>query len=106
MDINLKEKFDNDPELLAELEPVKHFLVDTCHHWKHHSVYNFAFHSLSNADFRDNLQKVYNELTSAAKINVSFGFVLKSVENEYRYYYAHNNNTLFDLPVVRANKDK
>ena len=105
MDINLKEMFDNDPELLAELEPVKHFLVDTCHHWKHHSVYNFAFHSLSNADFRDNLQKVYNELTSAAKINVSFGFVLKSVENEYRYYYAHNNNTLFDLPVVLADKD-
>ena len=50
----------------------------------------------------EKLDCVYNELTSSAKINISFGFVLQSVQNpeEFRYYYAADNNPIFLNPMV------
>ena len=45
---------------------------------------------------------VYNELPSSAKINISIVFVLQSVQNpeEFRYYYAADNNPVFLNPKV------
>ena len=50
----------------------------------------------------ENLDCVYNELPSSAKIDISFGIVLKSVENpeEFRYYYAADNNPVILNPMV------
>ena len=50
----------------------------------------------------EKLDCVYNELPSSAKINISFGFVLQSVQNpeEFRYYYAADNNPVFLNPMV------
>ena len=43
------------------------------------------------------LEEVFNRLDSAAKINIALRFDLRNVETgEYRYYYAHENNTLFE----------
>ena len=52
----------------------------------------------------DKLDCVYNELPSPAKINISFAFVLQSVQNpeEFRYYYAADNNPVFLNPMVLA----
>ena len=50
----------------------------------------------------EKLDCVYNELPSSAKINISFGFVLQSVQNpeKFRYYYAADNNPIFLNPLV------
>ena len=45
----------------------------------------------------EKLEEVFNELNSAAKINITLGFVLRNNETgEYRYFYAHENNILFE----------
>ena len=37
------------------------------------------------------------KVDSAEKINIALGFVLRNVKTgEHRYYYAHENNTLFE----------
>ena len=48
------------------------------------------------------LDFVYNHLPSSAKIIISFGFVLQSVHNsdEFRDYYAGDNNPVFLNPIV------
>ena len=49
--------------------------------------------------------EVFNKLDSAAKINIAFGFVLRNVEMvEYRYYYAYENNTLFEKSHLLCTK--
>ena len=50
----------------------------------------------------EKLDYVYNESASSAKINILFRFVLQSVPNpeEFRYYYAANNNPVFLNPMV------
>ena len=45
----------------------------------------------------EKLEEVFNKLDFAAKINFALVFVLRNVETgEYRYSYAHENNTLFE----------
>ena len=60
-----------------------------------HKVYNFAMDTL---DPKVSLQKLdikFDSLKCAAKLNVAFGFVLKSVEDRNcRYYHAPENKTL------------
>ena len=50
----------------------------------------------------EKLDCVYNELPSSTKINISFGFVLQSVQNleQFRYYYTADNNPIFFNPMV------
>ena len=39
----------------------------------------------------------FNNLKCAAKVNLAFGFILKNVEDGgFRYFYAHEDNTLLD----------
>ena len=48
----------------------------------------------------EKLEEVFNKLDSAAKIKIALGFVLRNIETgEYRYFYAHENNTLFEKSV-------
>ena len=43
------------------------------------------------------MENVFNKLDFAEKINIALGFVLRNVETgEYWYYYAHENDTLFE----------
>ena len=45
----------------------------------------------------EKLEEVFNNLDCTAKVNIALGFVHRNVETgEYRYYYAHENNTLFE----------
>ena len=55
---------------------------------------------MSNLDTKiinEKLEEVFNKLDSAAKIKIALGYVLCNVETgEYWYYYAHENNNLFE----------
>jgi hypothetical protein len=51
---------------------------------------------------------ILRQQTTAFKINVSFGFILRSVETEeLRYYYSSQNNSRFvDVPhLIRTEED-
>ena len=53
----------------------------------------------------EKLEKVFNKLDSAAKINIAVEFLRCNVETgEYRYYYAHENNTLFEKSHLLCTK--
>ena len=42
----------------------------------------------------------------AAKVNLAFGFILKNIEDgRFRYFYAHENNTLLDRSKLVKTKD-
>ena len=50
--------------------------------------------------------QIYKTEPHAYKINVSFGFILRNIEdNELRYFYAHENEPAFDLPFTIMNKN-
>ena len=53
----------------------------------------------------EKLEEVFNKLDSAAKINIALGFVLRNIETgEYCYFFAHENNTLFEKSHLLCTK--
>ena len=87
----------DDQSLREELESCKHFLTDTEMENGRHRVFNFAMSSFDMSLLNDKLDYVFKELTSAAKANLAFGFVLKNIEDGMcRYFYAHENNTIME----------
>ena len=70
-----------------------------------HKVFNFQISKLDSKTSNENPEEVFNNIDSAAKINIAPGFVLRSIETgEYRYFYAHENNTLFEKPLLLCTK--
>ena len=62
-----------------------------------HKVFNFQMSKLDTKIINEKLEEVFNKLDSAAKINNAQGFVLQNIETgECRYFYAHENKTLFE----------
>ena len=92
------------PALHSELQTVQHFLRDSVLELSRKKVHNFKIMEINHETVIEKLDCVYNELPSSAKINISFGFVLQSVQNpeEFRYYYAADNNPVFLNPMVLA----
>ena len=72
-------------------------LVDTEMENGKHKVFNFQMSKLDTKIINEKLEEVFNKLNSAAKINIALGFVLQNFETgEYRQFYAHENNCLFE----------
>ena len=92
----------NDQSLREELEPCKHFLTDTEMENGRHRVFNFAMSFFDKSLLNNKLDYVFKEQKCAAKLNLAFGFVLKSIEDGMcRYFYAHENITIMkrSIPV-------
>ena len=93
----VEEERDDGDKLKEELSACQHFLVDTEMGNGRHKVFSFQMSKLDTKIINEKLEEGFNKLDSAAKINIALGFVLRNVETgEYRYYYAHENNTLFE----------
>ena len=70
-----------------------------------HKVFNFQLSKLDPNLVNEKLDQVFEKLDCAAKINIALGFVLRDIETgDYRYFYAHENNTLFDKSIVLCTK--
>ena len=70
-----------------------------------HKVFNFQMSKLDTKVINEKLEEVFNKLDSAAKINIALGFVLRNIKTgEYRYFYAHENNTLFEKSHLLCTK--
>ena len=93
----LEEEGEVGEKLMAERDACQRFLVDTEMEKGRHKIFNFQMSKLDTKIINEKLEEVFNKLDSAAKINIALGFVLRNFETaEYRYFYAHENKTLFE----------
>ena len=70
--------------------------------------YNFTLHEMTASTFTEMVHRIFREQTTAFKINVSFGFILRHMETgELRYYHSSQNNSrLLDVPhIIRTEED-
>ena len=87
----------DDQGLREELHSCKHFLVDSELQKGRHSVFNFAVNNLTARVIEEKLDRVLDKLKCVAKLNLALGFILKNFEDgKFRFFYAHENNTLLE----------
>ena len=96
----------DDQSLREELQSCRDLLVDSELQEGRHSVFNFAVNNLTAQVVEEKLDRVVDELKCVAKLNLALGFILKNIEDgKFRYFYAHENNTLLEQSKLVSNKD-
>ena len=96
----------DDHSLREELRSCQHFLVDSELERTRHKVFNYAVETLNETIVSEKLDHFFNNLECAAKVNLAFGFILKIIEDGgFRYFYAHENNTLLDRSKLVCTHD-
>ena len=96
----------DDQSLREELQSCRHFLVDSEIQKGRHSVLNFAVNNFTAQVIGEKLDRVLDKLKCVAKLNLALGFILKNIEGgKFRYFYAHENNTLLEQSKIVSNKD-
>ena len=96
----------DDQSLREELQSCRHFPVDSEIQKGRHSVFNFAVNNLTAQVIEGKLDRVLDKLKCVAKLNLALGFILKNIEDgKFRYFYAHENNTLLEQSKLVSNKD-
>ena len=101
----VEEEGEGGEQLKEEFSACQHFLVDTEMENGRHKVFNFQMSKLETKIINEKLEEVFNKLDSAAKINIALGFILRNIETgEYRYFYTHENNTLFEKSHLLCTK--
>ena len=96
----------DDHKLREELRSCQHFLVDSEHERARHKVFNYAVETLNEPIVNEKLDHFFNNLKCAAKVNMAFGLILKNIEGGgFRYFYAHENNTLLDRSKLVRTRD-
>ena len=95
-----------DHRLREALRSCQHFLVASELERARHKVFNYAVETLNETIVNEKLDLLYNNLKCAAKMNLAFGFILKNIEDGgFRYFYAHENNTLLDRSKLMCTRD-
>ena len=68
-------------------------------------MFNFKLSKLDPNETTEKLKEVFEKLNCAAKVNLALGFILRNVDtDEYRYFYAHENNTFFEKSHLLCSK--
>ena len=87
----------DDHRFWEELRSCQHFLVDSEIERARHKVFNYAVETLNETIVNEKMDHFLTNLDCAAKVNVAFGSLSKNIEDGwFRYFYAHENNTLLD----------
>ena len=69
-------------------------------------MFNFVVNNLTAQVIEEILDRVPDKLKCVAKLNLALGFFLKNIEDgKFRYFYAHENNTLLEQSTLVSNKD-
>ena len=96
----------DDQSLREELQSCRHFLVDSEIQKGKHGVLNFAVNSLTAQVIEEKLDRFLDKVKCVAKPNLALGFILKNIEDgNFRFFYAHGNNTLLEQSKLVSNKD-
>ena len=100
------EELEKDNEQLQqELSACQHFFDDTEMENGRHQVFNFKLSKLDPHEINKKLKEVFEKLNCAAKVNLALGLILRNVDtDEYRYFYAHENNTFFEKSHLLCSK--
>ena len=95
-------EFQSNSSLLQKMESVKHFLRDEKMELQQKVEYNFRINGTDTKFIRDKLDAKFDEMSCTVKLNIAFGFDLKSImdNDSFKYYYAADNNTVFLNPVL------
>ena len=92
--------------LREELRSCHNFLVGSELEKPRHKVFNYAVETLNGTIVNEKFDYFFNNLKCAAKMNLAFGFILKNIEvGVFRYFYAHENNTLPDRSKLVCTHD-
>ena len=84
----------------------QHFLVDSELERARHKVFKSAVETLNETVVNEKLDHFLKNLKCAAKVNLAFRFILKNIEDGgFRYFYAHENNTLLDRSKLVCTHD-
>ena len=68
-------------------------------------MFNFKLSKLDPNEINEKLKEVFEKLICAAKVNLALGFILRNVDtDEYRCFYAHENNTFFEKSHLLCSK--
>ena len=95
-----------DHKLTEEFRSCQQFLMDWEIERARHKVFNYALETLNETIVNGKLDLFFNNLKCAAKVNLAFGFILKKIEDGgFRYFYAHENNTLLDRSKLVCTHD-
>ena len=95
-----------DQRLREELRSCQHFLVGSKLQRARRKVFISAIGNLNEEIVDGKLDHFFNNLKCAAKVNLAFGFILSNMEDRgFRYFYAHENNTLLDGSNLVFNRD-
>ena len=90
-----------DQMLREELRSCQYFVVDSEPERARHKV-----ETLNETIVNEKLDHFFNHLKCPAKVNLAFGFILKKIEDGgFRYFYAHENNTLLDRSKLVCTHD-
>ena len=71
--------------------------------------YYFTLHDITASTFPEMVRRIFRQQTTAFKINLSFGFILRNVETEeLRYYHSSQNNSRFVYAphLIRSEEDR
>ena len=69
-------------------------------------MFNFAVNNLTAQVIEEKLDRVLDKLKCVAKPNLALGFIVKNIDDgKFRYFYAHENNTLLEQSKPVSNKD-
>ena len=97
----------DDQSLREKLQSCRHFLVDSEIQKGRLSVFNFIVNNLTAQVIEEKLDRVLDKIKCVAKLNLPLGFFLAKIEDgKFRYFYAHENNTLLEQSKLVSNKDK
>ena len=95
-----------DHSLREELSSCQHFLVDSEHDRARVKVFKYAVETLNETIVIEKLDKFFNNFKRAPKVNLAFALILKNIEEGgFRYFYAHENNTLLDRSKLVCSQD-
>ena len=95
-----------DHRLTEELRSCQHLWVDSELERARHKVFNYAVKTLNETILNEKLDHFFKNSKCAAKVNLAFGFILKNIEDGgFRYFYAHENNTLLDRSKLVCTHD-
>jgi hypothetical protein len=82
----------------------KQIIFRPFHFGKIQDEYNFPLkrRDVGMAEIKRQLETIFQQQKNAFKINFSFGYVLRNVEGDLRYFYAHNNESILESPFVMS----
>ena len=69
-------------------------------------MFNFAVNNLTAQVIEEKLDRVLDKLKCVVQLNLALSFILMNIEDgKFRYFYAHENNTLLEQSKLVSNKD-